>query len=105
MTFENFEIALVLLGQFQNFKKRNRATYPKSPKHVITSTNSDIYINNYNTLGCDMEWVLMVNDFTANQKRFFLNLIVKHDTDNSGCYLWVWTPLECRRRNNRQKQS
>ena len=27
--FENFEIALVLLGQFQNFQKCTRASYPK----------------------------------------------------------------------------
>ena len=28
--FENFEIALVLLGQFQNFQKCIRPIYPKS---------------------------------------------------------------------------
>ena len=38
--FENFEIPVVLLGQFQNFQNCARATYPKSPSHfVITSTN------------------------------------------------------------------
>ena len=29
--FEKFEIALVLLGQFQNFQKCTRTIYPKSP--------------------------------------------------------------------------
>ena len=41
MIFENFEITLVLLGQFQNIQKYNLAIYPKSqnnfdyPKTVI----------------------------------------------------------------------
>ena len=38
--FENFEIPVVLLGQFQTFQNCTRAIYPKSPSHiVITSTN------------------------------------------------------------------
>ena len=38
--FENFEIALSLLGQFQNFQKSTREFIPdRPPKHVITSTN------------------------------------------------------------------
>ena len=32
--FENFDIALVLLGQFQNFQKCTRAIYPKSPSQI-----------------------------------------------------------------------
>ena len=32
--FENFEIALVLLGQFQNFQKHTRLIYPKSPSQA-----------------------------------------------------------------------
>ena len=32
--FENFEIALVLLGQFQNFQKYTRLIYPKSPSQA-----------------------------------------------------------------------
>ena len=35
--FENFEIALVLLGQFQFFQKCTRAIYP--PNHAITSSS------------------------------------------------------------------
>ena len=39
--FEKLEIALVLLGQFQNFLKCTWAVYPNRPcKHVIISTNS-----------------------------------------------------------------
>ena len=37
--FENSEIVLILLGQFQNFQKCTRAIYPK---HVITSTYYNI---------------------------------------------------------------
>ena len=37
MIFENFEIALVLLGQFQFFQKCTRAIC--SPNHAITSSN------------------------------------------------------------------
>ena len=32
--FENFEIALVLLAQFQNFQKYTRAIYLKSPSQT-----------------------------------------------------------------------
>ena len=32
--FKIFEIALVLLRQFQNFQKRTRAIYPKSPNQT-----------------------------------------------------------------------
>ena len=32
--FENFEIALVLHGQCQNFQKYTRAVYPKSPSQI-----------------------------------------------------------------------
>ena len=32
--FERFEIALVLLGQFQNFHKYTWAIYPKSPSQT-----------------------------------------------------------------------
>ena len=39
MIFENYEIALLLLRQFRNLQKCTRIIYPKSPKHVITSTN------------------------------------------------------------------
>ena len=41
MVFENFEIVLLLLGQFQNFQKCTWAIYLKfiSSRHVITSTN------------------------------------------------------------------
>ena len=35
MIFENFVIALVLLRQFQNFRKYTRAIYPKSPRPKI----------------------------------------------------------------------
>ena len=41
MVFENFEIVLLLLGQFQNFQKCTWAIYLKfiSSRHVNTSTN------------------------------------------------------------------
>ena len=43
MVFENFEIAIVLFKQFQNFQKYTRAFFSKSPSHpVITSTKWDI---------------------------------------------------------------
>ena len=32
--FESFEIALVLLGQFQNFQKSTRVIYPKLPSQT-----------------------------------------------------------------------
>ena len=39
MIFENFEIALVSLGQFQNFKNLLGQLIPNCPpKHVITCT-------------------------------------------------------------------
>ena len=40
MIFENFEIALVLLGQCQNFQKLREWFIPICPpRHVLTSTN------------------------------------------------------------------
>ena len=40
MIFEKFEIALVLLGHFQNFQKCTREIYPKSPSQVCDYTKN-----------------------------------------------------------------
>ena len=40
MIFENFEIALILLGKFQNFQKCIAAIHPKSPSQTCNYSTS-----------------------------------------------------------------
>ena len=50
MIFENSNITLVLLRQFQNFEKYIQAIYPKSPsQHAITITNVMLCVIWYNS--------------------------------------------------------
>ena len=57
--FENFEIALVLLGQFQNFQKCTRAIYPTRAliKYVQKRDSNQIAFNLKITLSVTLKTI------------------------------------------------
>ena len=57
--FENFEIALVLLGQFQNFQKCTRAIYPNRAliKYMQTRDSNQIVFNLKITLSVTLKTI------------------------------------------------
>ena len=68
MIFENFEIALDLLGQFQTFRKCTQAIYPLlPPKHVITSINK-MKNNDYNQNKINHDMLLHFSIFKKHEK-------------------------------------